>query len=780
MADRIYNIKIDTDAKQSLQSVTGLKTELQRLEAEFETVGVGSAEFNKLGDAIKGIRTQLKDIDLQFEGLDKEQRATALVDTFNGLTGAIGAVSSAFIAFGVESEAIDNAEKKLLGVIGVVSGLRDVSNSLVSVNKLLGSSLRDAFTTATGAINGTRVALTGLGIGAVIGLVVLLSDAFEDVSDATKKANEEQKKYNDELKDLALEREKLQKGEEQFTRDELKRVSDRLKAGQNELTELTEGRKKRLRDLKVLGLEEVKSEKKRAEDKIKNRAIENQRLLNAQIELQNKVNAFDEKAKTDEKNRATKQSADLLKITTDRLNKEEKAISDYNQALRDLGEKQITDADELITVQFENRISALKQAETRELAQENLTEAAKLAIVEKYNALRQIADIEATQKREALAKAALDKQVALTIEASNKITAATELEINELTTFYDDVLAQFQKVNVDVLKQIFETSDPREFFNQTVDDIKAKYQELINAENELAISSEKNIKESERRKLEAIRKTALDQIVLIENAQKAQISEFEEQLKNDKLTVEQRQKLEDQLEAVIQQGQIRKKQITEKAAQDEVEITNRTAEQIEQRRLALNQFLITSVASLFSSLRTLNQVADDADEADKKRAFERDKQFATAEAIITGLLAVQRVFSNAAANPKSILFPAQPYIEAALAGVATIARVRQIQSATFNSTGVNTAGGTGSTGTVSGNNANILNPFAGQGAGGQNILPQRVAPPTTGGTQGQSAFGGPELAFAGGQAPVVRAYVLAGDVTDAQTADFKLKNKRTL
>ena len=262
MADRIYNIKIDTDAKQSLQSVTGLKTELQRLEAEFETVAVGSAAFNKLGDSIKGIRTQLKDIDLQFEGLDKEQRATALVDTFNGLTGAIGAVSSAFIAFGVESEAIDNAEKKLLGVIGVVSGLRDVSNSLVSVNKLLGSSLRDAFTTATGAINGTRVALAGLGIGAVIGLVVLLSNAFDDVSDATKKANEEQKKYNDELKDLALEREKLQKGEEQFTRDELKRVSERLKAGQNELTELTEGRQKRLRDLKVLGIEEVDSEKK--------------------------------------------------------------------------------------------------------------------------------------------------------------------------------------------------------------------------------------------------------------------------------------------------------------------------------------------------------------------------------------------------------------------------------------------------------------------------------------------------------------------------------------
>ena len=175
MADKTIKINIKSDADLTIKSVEDLKLELRALETEFETVQVGSSEFTRLGNEIKKTRSQLKDIDLQFEGLDKEQRATALVDTFQGLVGAVGAVSSAFIAFGGESKAIEDAEKKLLGVIGVVSGLRDVSNGLVAANKLLGptfegigTTIKAAFTTATGAVNGFRVALASIGIGLVV------------------------------------------------------------------------------------------------------------------------------------------------------------------------------------------------------------------------------------------------------------------------------------------------------------------------------------------------------------------------------------------------------------------------------------------------------------------------------------------------------------------------------------------------------------------------------------------------------------------------------------
>jgi hypothetical protein len=175
-----YTIDIDVN----LKSVEDLQNELRTLEAEFSTLSIGSEGFTELGNKIKGVRSQLKDVELQFEGLDKEQRATALVDTFTGLVGAVGAVSSAFIAFGAESDAIEDAEKKLLGILGVVSGLRDASNGLIAVNKLLGGSFKTAFTDATGAINTTKVALTGLGIGALIAGVTLLVTNFDSLKEA--------------------------------------------------------------------------------------------------------------------------------------------------------------------------------------------------------------------------------------------------------------------------------------------------------------------------------------------------------------------------------------------------------------------------------------------------------------------------------------------------------------------------------------------------------------------------------------------------------------------
>jgi len=126
-----YTLDIDVNYK----SVEDLKGELQALEAEFSTLSIGSKGFTELGNKIKGIKSQLKDVELQFEGLDKEQRATALVDTFNGLTGAVGAVSSAFIAFGAESAAIEDAEKRSKGGVAayVKGGSTDNEEQMKSV-----------------------------------------------------------------------------------------------------------------------------------------------------------------------------------------------------------------------------------------------------------------------------------------------------------------------------------------------------------------------------------------------------------------------------------------------------------------------------------------------------------------------------------------------------------------------------------------------------------------------------------------------------------------------
>ena len=203
MARKIeFEIGVQTD----LKSVEDLNNELGQLSQEFESVAIGSQRFKELGRQIQSTEAQLKNIDLQFESLDREQRTTALVDTFNGLVGAVGAVSSAFLAFGVESEAIEEVEKKLLGVIGVVQGVSEATNGFLAAQKAfpktfekIGGAITGAFTNAAGGVNKLKVALASLGIGVLIILIDQLIQNWDKVSAVLGIATDKQKKYNDAL-----------------------------------------------------------------------------------------------------------------------------------------------------------------------------------------------------------------------------------------------------------------------------------------------------------------------------------------------------------------------------------------------------------------------------------------------------------------------------------------------------------------------------------------------------------------------------------------------------
>ena len=204
---KVYSIQINGVDK-AVNSIDELETGVKSLEAKLKGEKIGTESFKRLQNEVKKAKSQLKDFELQVEGLDKEQRAGALVDSFNGLTGAVGAVSSAFLAFGVESEAIEGAERKLLGVIGVVSGLRDASNGLVSVQKLLGNSsikmgdyLTKAFAGGIKGVNGLKVAIASTGIGLLIVAVGLLITYWDEFVALVSVGTNEMKKYDDALLD---------------------------------------------------------------------------------------------------------------------------------------------------------------------------------------------------------------------------------------------------------------------------------------------------------------------------------------------------------------------------------------------------------------------------------------------------------------------------------------------------------------------------------------------------------------------------------------------------
>ena len=210
---KTINVELNVDSKEAVKSVNSLEQELEQLREEFSKVEIGSKEFNKLGNAIKKTEGQIKDIELQFESLDKEQRITAIADSFAGLAGTVEIAVGAFAALGIESEGLENVERRVVGLIGVVQGLQAAGQGVIAANKVIGTSFKTAFTTATGAINTTRVALAGLGIGVLIFALTKLIENWDDVTGATDRATEAQDEYNASIRELIIEQARLKQGE---------------------------------------------------------------------------------------------------------------------------------------------------------------------------------------------------------------------------------------------------------------------------------------------------------------------------------------------------------------------------------------------------------------------------------------------------------------------------------------------------------------------------------------------------------------------------------------
>jgi len=394
---KIVEVEIEVGSKAALGSINELRKAATQLEEKLATATFGTPEFQRLSNQLKTVRNQFKDIDASLEGLDKEQRAAALVDTFNGLTGAVGAVSSAFIAFGADSAAIEDAEKKLLGIIGVVNGLRDVSNSLVAVNKLtgfsfekLGESIKTSFQQGSFAANSFKVALAGLGIGVVIAAVSKFIEVLNE-EDKVLAANKEAvdasaKSYegfaatvvaaNDAIArtaDLAVAQAELEgKSAAEITKIQKDALNDQLFNTAQQLDLLTKERDKNRKDAINIAISEDKTKddlaKKRLraekayDDETKKQSDALNKILYdgdikyqlLGIQLQKKTN--------DESNKAAAERKKNLLDTQAAL----------NESLRKLDEVRATEGADAINTQYANDLARLKEACNKELEQENI------------------------------------------------------------------------------------------------------------------------------------------------------------------------------------------------------------------------------------------------------------------------------------------------------------------------------------------------------------------------------------------------------------------------
>ena len=817
-------VEVEVGSKQALTSLNSLKTAATQLEDALSGTEFGSAEFSRLSNQLKGVRSELKDFDLQLEGLDKEQRATALVDTFTGLTGAVGAVSSAFLAFGASSEKIENAEKKLLGVIGVVSGLRDVSNGLVAAGKLfgptfaaVGDSIKAGFVTGATGAQTFKAALISTGIGAFIVAVGLLVANFDKLTEALGGAAAEQEKFNKAVReDVSKEITQLE-----LLNDTISDTSLSLNTRQAALDELKKQFPAYFKDLKD---EDVLTGKVTiAVDELTDALIKQAkaRALQGRIE-ENTVKQLELEDK-------------LIKAKRDRI-KAEQALKDIEGAGPVIGGGGVTSGtvtsrgqEEVILI---NRLNSAKEREN-ELSKEKTAIDNKIeADAKRINEINRETDkvigaalptkekdVKVTKdKTDALAeqrkelKSALD--LALATNESEKaaaLSASTTLEeriaieedfakkaITLKEKFANDAFnatkkeeqdqtalnAELQRLgNERVAAELKTTEDLTALAEQRSEALRAREEAFIALSSQLGAEAANNILNALNNQISAVETNTLAgveklralQQQVIEQERNAALAQ-NEQTKADRLAALQTQLdaelelyrgNEEKIAAIKAEFATQNVAVTQQAADNVVainadantKIVQNDQEASEQKKginLAAVQASLALANTLVSGLDTL---AEDGTKAQK--AVEISK------ILISAATSAFQAFAQATAL---IPPPAGQIVGGILAGVIAagaakaIANVNKVQ--------------------VGGGGAPPSTSFGGGGGSASGNVPGGLlTSPTQGNQSGLfgNQSGTPQMGgYQEGNVPVIKTYVLAGDVTSAQEANAKINQRRKL
>jgi len=676
--EKIFKIKVEGTEK-VITNIEDLETSVKQLEDKLKTTDIGTPEFKALQNEVKKARGTLKDFELQIEGLDKEQRATALVDAFTGLTGAVGAVSAGFLAFGANSEQIEEVERKLLGVIGVVSGLRDASNGLVATQKLVGNvNLKEVVPSflATGKAGlkslttlkgGVRALVGATGIGLLLVALSAVIENWEKIAGAIGLGQSEQEKF------VATATENVEA--QQSALDAISQSENILKlSGKSE---------REILNLKIAQTDEVIS------------ALEAQ--LTAQEEL--KQQQID----------AGKRNADILNGILNFLTTPLRLVA---EAIDFIINK--TSFITGITSDLAGGIRDLNESVSESIfggEDEELNEGIE-------NTKKQLNTLKNQRAGYQLAVKAIDKK------ASDDRQAEREKEV-------EDAKATAEA--------------------QANAELQAK-QGLNDALRSLALARLTNQKEIAQQELD-------NQLAVLEEQRLAELA-------NKDLTEQAKLDIEAKYNAQREEAQIA---YNSRIAEINQEASDKADEDRQKQlddAIALEEAKFALTSQSLGALNNLLGAFQSEDEERNKKIFQAQKAFSIAQAILETYSAVQSVFANAAANPATILFPAQPYIQAGIALANGLANVAKIRSTTFETQSASGGGG----------GQRPTTPQSNVGSSGRSLGAPSVTTPSILG-QTTSPDGTIEQAT---PSPVMKTYVLAGDVTSAQEAENKINQRRTL
>lgn len=779
-----FKLKID-GVEKTIQTLGDLRQAIKDLTKEAQNTDLGSKAYDD-------VQARIKDARAEFVQFKNDTRAKEVKDQFvelgSGVSSSLDTATTALTLFGSESKAVQAISEKASGALVIANNLLAISELKVTAGTVARMAVEKAATAGTWLLNAANKALNttlkanpmgflvtviGLAVAAIAGLitwVASLSGGFEKLAEkirnvasaltfgliddtetkkSKKRVNEMIEKYNE--------------------------FANKIKSVDETITVI---KKQELKLLEAQGA----SEKVLHEKRLEIIDSEKQALINSKKEVDDAI----EKAKK----RTGEEYENILKIQGGMST----AIKEFDK------EKEIENARYNKAIRDQNKAAAEKNAAEKKAADDKATQLAEqhkkemLDIekksIEEYNAMVGDWYLNSIQNQQEYERAMLDtKQDNIRQDLVNRIKAFEDIKVkteeelkayNALTAQYDQLLLnQEQEKRLLLEKQEAEKNEAiksldqdlydsqaeryiasRDRYISFMDMFKAKTYESANYMQEIIMKeAEMQIAEATRTKDERVKQ--LDNLVLSAEEKASKIAQIE-------------QDLADQTVQINQEAADKKKKINMDAA---MAIAETTAN------------VLSAVASLFG---------------ENTEAF---KVFKVAETIISTLSSAVKAYESTVGVP--IVGPVLAPIAAGAALVSGYANVKKILStdtgeSTANSTSSAAAAKTHSTYAKGGllvgpshAGGGIQSPF-GELEGGEFVINKRSTQMYGGLISAiNQAGGGKKYADGGvlgstgqianlqgkidsmimgqGDAPIVKAYVLSSEVTDAQTFDVKTK-----
>jgi len=138
MADKIA-LEFDLTADKAQMTLGELEKGFDEMKDRLKEVGRGSEEFKQLTTAMAQTTAEIKNIELGFEGLDREQIASEL----GSVAGGIGDITASLVLLGGENETIEQIGASIEKAMAISMGFKGAIEGLSSARKLHNNLLKD-------------------------------------------------------------------------------------------------------------------------------------------------------------------------------------------------------------------------------------------------------------------------------------------------------------------------------------------------------------------------------------------------------------------------------------------------------------------------------------------------------------------------------------------------------------------------------------------------------------------------------------------------------------